>query len=127
VAFSADFPIIQGDETRLRQVLDNLIGNAIKYSPSGGEIAVEGAFDDESVRVSVSDQGIGLSAEEQARLFERFYRVDSTLSRKTQGTGLGLYLARAIVEAHGGTIRVESEPGHGSTFTFTIPRQQPPP
>ena len=127
IAFPPDFPIIQGDETRLRQVIDNLIGNAIKYSPNGGKIAVVGSFDDDAVQVAVSDQGIGLSSDEQERLFERFYRVDSTLSRKTQGTGLGLYLARAIIEAHGGTIRVESELGHGATFTFSIPRRQIPP
>lgn len=124
VEFPEGFPSVQGDETRLRQVIDNLISNAIKYSPKGGKIAIRGTFDDQTVTVSVSDQGVGLPLDEQARIFERFYRVDDTLSRKTQGTGLGLYLSRAVVEAHGGTIHVESEPGRGSTFTFTIPREQ---
>ncbi len=122
--FSPDFPTIHGDEARLRQVLDNLLSNAVKYSPRGGNITVRGSYDEQSVRISVSDQGVGLPQDEQDRIFERFYRVESTLSRSTQGTGLGLYLARAIVEAHGGSISVESEPGKGSTFTFTLPREQ---
>ncbi len=124
VEFPPDFPSVQGDETRLRQVIDNLISNAIKYSPKGGAITIRGTFDDQSVTLSVSDQGVGLPPDEQARIFERFYRVEDTLSRKTQGTGLGLYLSRAVAEAHGGTISVSSEPAHGSTFTFSIPREQ---
>jgi PAS domain S-box-containing protein len=124
VDFPPDFPTIHGDEVRLRQVLDNLLSNAIKYSPRGGNISVHGVYDDQSVSVSISDQGVGLPQDEQDRIFERFYRVESTLSRSTQGTGLGLYLARAIVEAHGGTIGVQSEPGKGSTFTFSLPREQ---
>ncbi|MHB8628010.1 MAG: ATP-binding protein [Aggregatilineales bacterium] len=124
VDFPPDFPTIHGDEARLRQVFDNLLGNAVKYSPRGGNITVRGVYDDQIVSVSVSDQGVGLPLDEQDRIFERFYRVESTLSRSTQGTGLGLYLAHAIIEAHGGTIRVQSEPGKGSTFTFTLPREQ---
>jgi signal transduction histidine kinase len=121
--FPPKFPVVRGDEQRLRQVLDNLISNAIKYSPEGGVIEVGGMNDGASVTVYVRDQGVGLSEQDQERVFERFYRVDSALSRKTQGTGLGLFLARAIVEAHGGKMRVESEPGHGSTFYFTLPQQ----
>ncbi len=120
--FPEKFPCIQGDETRLRQVLDNLVSNAVKYSPKGGEVRISGTFDDRSVTVSVTDNGVGLPEDEQERIFERFYRVDSALSRKTQGTGLGLYLARAVIEAHGGTISVKSQPGKGSTFWFTLPR-----
>lgn len=123
VDFSEDFPIIQGDETRLRQVIDNLINNAIKYSPKGGEVRITGRFGENTVTLEVSDQGVGLAADEQERIFERFYRVDDALSRKTQGTGLGLYLARAVVEAHGGHIAVESQPGKGSTFRITLPRE----
>ncbi len=122
--FPKPFPIVQGDETRLRQVLDNLIANAIKYSPEGGEILIRGRFDDQNVTISVRDSGVGLSKADQTRIFERFYRVDDALSRRTQGTGLGLYLARAVVEAHGGTISAQSEPGKGSNFTFTLPREQ---
>ena len=121
--FPPKFLVVRGDEQRLRQVLDNLISNAIKYSPEGGVIEVGGMNDGASVTVYVRDQGVGLSEQDQERVFERFYRVDSALSRKTQGTGLGLFLARAIVEAHGGKMRVESEPGHGSTFYFTLPQQ----
>jgi PAS domain S-box-containing protein len=121
--FPPDFPTIQGDEVRLRQTLDNLIGNAIKYSPDGGCIEVGGGMDDHTVCVYVRDQGVGLSERDQERIFDRFYRVDGALSRRTQGTGLGLYLAKAIVEAHGGTMRVESKPGQGSTFYFTLPQQ----
>ncbi len=120
--FPADFPMIQGDEVRLRQVLDNLISNAIKYSPNGGLIEVGGEADDETVTVYVRDEGIGLSEAEQNRIFERFYRVDDTLRRTTQGAGLGLYLAKTIITAHNGTLRVKSKPGRGSTFYFTIPQ-----
>ncbi len=121
--FPPDFPVIQGDEQRLRQVLDNLLSNGIKYSPDGGEIEVGGIVDDHNVTVYVRDHGVGLTESDRERIFERFYRVDGTLSRRTQGTGLGLFLARSIVEAHGGTMRVESQPGQGSTFFFTLPQQ----
>jgi PAS domain S-box-containing protein len=120
--FPPDFPSIPGDEVRLRQVLDNLISNAIKYSPEGGLIEVGGSMDKVSVTCYVRDQGVGLSESDQERVFDRFYRVDGALSRKTQGTGLGLYLAKAIIEAHGGTMGVQSQPGQGSTFTFTLPQ-----
>jgi PAS domain S-box-containing protein len=120
--FPSGFPNIQGDEVRLRQVLDNLVSNAIKYSPSGGAIEVGGEFNDEQVTVYVRDEGVGISEQEQAHLFERFYRVDSALSRKTKGAGLGLYLAKAIVEAHHGSIGVTSKPKVGSKFYFTLPR-----
>ena len=118
--FPPDFPVIHGDEQRLRQVLDNLLSNAIKYSPEGGLIEVGGMVDDTTVTVYVRDQGVGLRESDQERVFERFYRVDGALSRKTQGTGLGLFLAEAIVEAHGGKMRVDSQPGQGSTFYFTL-------
>jgi signal transduction histidine kinase len=120
--FPDDFPMIQGDGVRLRQVIDNLISNAIKYSPNGGMIEVGGEADDETVTVYVRDEGIGLSESEQTHIFERFYRVDDTLRRKTQGAGLGLYLAKTIITAHNGTLRVKSKPGRGSTFYFTIPQ-----
>lgn len=120
--FPKDFPCIQGDEVRLRQVIDNLVNNAIKYSPNKGEIQIKGQFDDRSVTITVADQGVGIPRDEQDRIFERFYRVDDALSRQTQGTGLGLYLARAIIEAHGGSISVDSQPGKGSTFRFTLPK-----
>ena len=122
VSFPPDFPTVQGDETRLRQVIDNLVGNAIKYAPQGGEVRISGKFDEHSVTLSVKDQGVGVPLDEQERIFERFYRVDGALTRKTQGTGLGLFLARAVIEAHHGKIWVESQPGKGATFSFTLPR-----
>jgi signal transduction histidine kinase len=106
--FPPDFPAIRGDEVRLRQVIDNLLSNAVKYSPNGGVIEVGGVYDDKTVTIYVRDQGVGISEGEQERIFDRFYRVDGKLSRKTQGTGLGLYLQKANVDAHRGTIRVES-------------------
>jgi len=120
--FPEDYPMIHADEVRLRQVIDNLVSNAIKYSPSGGEITVGGRYMDEEVTLFVRDEGVGMTEAEQENLFQRFYRVDNALSRKTEGTGLGLYLSRAIVEAHGGSIHVESKPNHGSTFFVTLPR-----
>jgi len=120
--FPKDLPLVRGDEARLRQVLDNLINNAIKYSPEGGEIRIVGSYDSQYVTIAVSDQGVGIPLDEQDHIFERFYRIDDALSRQTQGTGLGLYLAQAVVKAHGGQISVESQPGQGSTFRFTLPR-----
>ncbi len=119
--FPPNFPAVEGDEVRLRQVIDNLIGNAIKYSPDGGMIEVGGHCDGDRVTIYVRDPGVGLSERDRERVFERFYRVDGALSRKTQGTGLGLFLAKAIVEAHGGQIGVDSQLGHGSTFYFSLP------
>ncbi len=122
VEFPDDFPIIRGDRVRLRQVLDNLISNAIKYSPDGGEIRIRGSFDDEWVQVDVSDEGIGLPPDQIDRVFERFYRVESSLTQTTKGTGLGLYLAHAVVQAHNGKIWARNNPGKGATFSFVLPR-----
>jgi PAS domain S-box-containing protein len=121
--FPANFPPVQGDTERLRQVLGNLISNAIKYSPERGKITVSGRSDDKQVYVAVSDQGIGIPAGERDRIFDRFYRVESALSRRTQGAGLGLYLVKSVIEAHGGRIWVSSTPGQGSTFVFALPRE----
>jgi PAS domain S-box-containing protein len=119
--FPPDFPVIQGDEGRLRRVLDNLLSNAVKYSPEGGHIEVGGRADTHTVTVYVQDEGVGISITEQEHIFDRFYRVDGPLSRKTQGTGLGLYLSKAIIDAHNGHLGVESYPGEGSRFYFTLP------
>jgi PAS domain S-box-containing protein len=124
VDFPEDFPVIQGDDRRLGQVLSNLLNNAIKYSPKGGKISVGGRVIEDGVEVYVSDEGIGLTEEKQGLIFDRFYRVDNALSRETQGAGLGLYIVRSIVESHGGRIRVQSEPGVGTTFTFSLPLSQ---
>jgi PAS domain S-box-containing protein len=122
LAFPPDFPPVFADEERISQVLYNLLNNAVKYSPRGGTIRVGGQALDREVLVYVSDEGIGIPKEEQDHLFQRFYRVDSGLRRQTPGVGLGLYLSRAIIEAHGGRIWVESEAGKGATFYFTLPR-----
>ncbi len=123
--FSDDFPPVHADYERTRQVLENLISNAVKYSPDGGVIRIAGRVADDHAIVAVSDQGIGIPPEEQTKLFRRFYRVDNRLQRETQGAGLGLFLARAIVEAQGGRIWVESQPGRGARFSFTLPLATP--
>ncbi len=119
--FAADFPPLLADEERLQQVFYNLISNAIKYSPQGGTIRVGGRVRGDFVELFVSDQGQGIPLDRQSRLFEPFYRVDSGLGRRTQGVGLGLFLVKAIVEGHGGHVWVQSAPGKGSTFYFTLP------
>jgi signal transduction histidine kinase len=127
VDFPPDFPTVFGDERRLTQVLNNLVGNAIKYSPDGGLIRISGAVYPEHVTVSVCDEGIGIPSREAHRIFQKFSRLDNALSRKTEGTGLGLYLSKAIIEAHRGRIwfqaNSEVTPGaSGTTFTFSLPR-----
>jgi signal transduction histidine kinase len=117
---------VPADEERIRQVLSNLVGNAIKYSPEGGTIRVGGWYDDQEVTVYVADEGIGIPRGEEERVFEPFHRVDSSLRRRTQGAGLGLYLVKALVEAHGGRVWVRSEEGKGATFFFTLPRNSIP-
>ena len=122
LSFPDDFPLIQGDEARLRQVVDNLLTNAIKYSLAGKTITVGGRYSEKSVTVFVRDEGAGIPKREIDKVFDRFYRIDDNLTRRAQGTGLGLYLAKTIVEAHGGEITVKSQIGSGSTFYFTLPR-----
>ena len=125
LAFPDSFPIVPGDERRLTQVFNNLVSNAIKYSPKGGIIQMSGAVHDDYVTVSVKDHGIGIPPHERDRIFQKFSRLDNALSRKTEGTGLGLYLAKAIVEAHGGKIWFSSKgEDQGTTFTFSLPRRQ---
>ena len=114
-------PQVLADPRRIRQVLRNLVENAVKYSPGGGDIVISARARPDQVEVSVSDQGIGIEAEDLDRIFDRFYQVDSASTRKVGGSGLGLSICKAIVEAHGGQIWVESEPEVGSTFHFTLP------
>jgi len=120
--FPSDFPAVQADIERLRQVLTNLLSNAIKYSPRGGLIRTGGWADDDWVYIAVADEGIGIPRSEQERIFERFYRAESPLTRRTEGAGLGLYLCKEVIEAHGGKIWVQSEPGRGAKFIFKLPR-----
>ncbi|MCO5185221.1 MAG: ATP-binding protein [Anaerolineae bacterium] len=123
VHFPDDFPVVPGDEKRLTQVLNNLLSNAIKYSPDGGDIVISGSALPEYVTVSVRDGGIGIPEHEKHRIFQKFSRLDNALSRKTEGTGLGLYLTKAIVEAHHGCIWfIDNGDEPGTTFTFSLPR-----
>jgi signal transduction histidine kinase len=112
--------LVSGDSDRLGQVLDNLLGNAIKYAPPGGDIVVRVEATGDQARLSVADQGPGIPADALPRLFERFYRGQHTAG--DPGLGLGLYISRMLVEAHGGAIRAASRPGAGSIFTVTLPR-----
>jgi signal transduction histidine kinase len=118
-----DFPLVQGDPQRLEQVMDNLVSNAIKYSPHGGVIDIRGKSNAAEVVITVSDEGVGIPLDEQERIFDRFYRVESPETRAVSGTGLGLYITRAIVEAHGGRCWVSSIPGRGATFFVALPRE----
>jgi PAS domain S-box-containing protein len=122
IEFPADFPIIMGDETRLAQVLSNLVSNAIKYSPEGREIRISGETRPDQVIVCVSDQGPGIDAGDIPHVFERFYRSNSA-ARNTKGTGLGLFLAKAVVEAHGGKIWVDPAYKDGARMCFSLPRE----
>lgn len=117
-----DAGTIQADDVKLKQIMFNLLSNAVKFTPDGGAIAVRASQESGSMVVSVSDTGIGIRPGDFERVFGAFEQVDSSHSRRQQGTGLGLALTRRLVELHGGRIRVESDgPGKGSTFTFTIP------
>jgi signal transduction histidine kinase len=120
VDMPADLPRGRGDERRLTQVLMNLVSNAIKFTEAGS-VSIRAKVEDGSFVVTVSDTGVGIAAEDQERVFEEFQQVDSSSTRKKGGTGLGLAIARRIVELHGGRIWVESTPGQGSTFAFTLP------
>lgn len=116
-----DVPAVRGDPDRIRQVLLNLLSNAAQYSQDGTVIAVRVArVDGAAVEVSVSDEGIGLDEHEIEQLFTKFVKIRKPLWVKG-GTGLGLYITKGIVEAHGGRIRVEARKGEGSTFSFTLP------
>ena len=112
---------LMGDAESLRQVFRNLIENALKHTPAGGRVSVAANHIWQEIAVSVSDTGVGIPPEHQPYLFERFYRVDSARARDTGGYGLGLAICRSIVQAHGGQIAVDSQPGAGSTFTVTLP------
>jgi signal transduction histidine kinase len=111
---------IRGDERKVKQVLLNLLSNALKFTPDGGRVNVQAMLHDANVEVSVSDTGVGIAPADQEAIFEEFRQV-GTAAKKVEGTGLGLTLSRKFIELHGGRIWVESQLGTGSTFTFTIP------
>lgn len=116
-----EIPPLTADKERIEQVLINLISNAVKYTPEGGRIDIAASCAEEKITVRVSDNGIGVPEEDLAHIFERFYRVEKSRTSETGGTGLGLAIARELIEAHGGTIRLESKLGEGSTVTVTLP------
>ena len=122
-SFGAELPVMQADGARLRQVLLNLISNAVKFTPEGGEVTIAVSRAGKGVRIAVSDTGIGMSPSQIPRALERFGQIESTLARKYQGTGLGLPLAKRLVELHGGTLEIESEVGVGTTVTVWLPEQ----
>ena len=115
-------PPLKCDPPKLKQVLVNLVENAIKYSPEGGRIEVRIADTPDRLRIDVQDEGLGIPPSEQARIFEKFYRLDAEMTRGVGGSGLGLYISREIVEQMGGLLSVRSRRGSGSTFTVTLPR-----
>jgi signal transduction histidine kinase len=116
-----DLPQLRADRAKLRRVLVNLLSNALKFTPKGGRIIVGAAREGSFVRVSVSDTGVGIAVEDLRDIFDKYAQARSRATRSEKGTGLGLYITRQLVELHGGKIGVQSEPGKGSTFYFTIP------
>jgi signal transduction histidine kinase len=121
-----DLPMAFADSQELALALNHLLDNAVKFTPAGGSVAVRGAAVTDAggrpaVEITVQDTGIGIPPEEQQKVFERFYQIDSSMTRQYGGVGIGLAVVKQVVEAHGSTIRLESEPGKGSTFRFTLP------
>lgn len=117
-----NMPLALGDQEKVTRILTNLVDNALNYTPAGGTVTVHAYADDNNIYIGVADTGIGIAKEHQAKIFERFYRAESETVQLVSGTGLGLAIVKSLVEMHGGTINVESEPGKGSTFTFSIPQ-----
>lgn len=121
ISFPPNFPTVFADPVKIEEVLTNLLENAIKFSPKGKKITIKGKTSGGDVVVTIIDEGIGIPTNEQERIFEHFYRVDDASVKATQGIGLGLYICKATIKAHGGRMWVESEPGKGSSFSFTLP------
>ena len=124
VDFPERFPIIELDSFRIKQVIRNIIDNSIKYSPEGGLIVIRGEERLNDVVVSISDQGVGISQEDLIPLFEKYFRVKSSTGIHVPGTGLGLPVARTIVEKHKGRIWAESRVGEGTTLYFSLPKKR---
>jgi len=119
---------VHADRNRIRQLLLNLVTNAVKYTPAGGEISLGLETQPDAVVLTVADTGIGIAAGDLPHIFDRFWRADPARSRvgESPGTGLGLAITKWVAEAHGGTITVQSRPGRGTLFTVTLSRQGPP-
>jgi two-component system phosphate regulon sensor histidine kinase PhoR len=116
-----DLPKLEADESRLQEIIYNLLDNAVKYSQPGGRISLQAAVSGDRVRISVSDEGIGIRENDLPRIFERFYRADKARSRELGGTGLGLSIVKHIAQLHGGTAEAQSEPGKGTTISVLLP------
>jgi two-component system phosphate regulon sensor histidine kinase PhoR len=121
-----DLPKLEADESRLQEIIYNLLDNAVKYSQAGGAITLRAAVEGDQVRISVSDEGIGIRDSDLPRIFERFYRADKARSRELGGTGLGLSIVKHIAQLHGGTAQAQSEPGKGTTISVLLPMAQAP-
>ena len=121
---TANHSIIRGDALQLKQAMRNLVGNAIKYTPTAGSIQLSLEADEDTVIVHVKDSGYGISAEDLPFIFDRFYRANDVRIKNIEGNGLGLAIVKSIIEKHSGRISVESKPGKGSCFTITLPRVQ---
>ena len=122
----ADIPVsLRADKGRMFRTLENLLSNAIKFTPAGGDVRVSVSHADGVVRLEVADTGIGIAVADQERLFAKFFRTSAVADQHFPGTGLGLYIAQAIVEAHGGSITVRSEPGKGTSFSVVVPTAVP--
>jgi signal transduction histidine kinase len=113
---------IDADERRLKQLLYNLLSNALKFTPEGGEVRIDVRRQGDDIELLVSDTGVGISAEQHDKIFQSFYQIDSSLSKEVQGTGLGLAVVQQIAALHGGSVRLESEPGEGCTFFVLLPQ-----
>ena len=122
--FPGDLPHLQADESRLQEVIYNLLDNAVKYSQPGGTVSLRAEVVADRVRISVADQGVGIREADLPRIFERFYRADKARSRELGGTGLGLSIVKHIVQLHGGAVEAESEPGQGTTISVVLPVTQ---
>jgi two-component system NtrC family sensor kinase len=124
VILPEDLSVVDGNHTRLVQVMTNLLDNAIKYTPRGGSIKVSAGEDEDQITVYVTDTGVGIPASARPHIFDKFYRVQGPATREVEGVGLGLAAVKSIVERHGGQVFVESRVGHGSTFRFTLPKNK---
>lgn len=126
IGLDPKIPLLEADEDKIDQILTNLVNNAIKYSPKGGNVTVHGKMmSDELVQLAVTDEGMGIPKEQIGKMFQRFHRVDNRDTREIGGTGIGLFLVKSLVETHHGKIWIESEVGKGTTFFFTLPLKQP--
>jgi two-component system phosphate regulon sensor histidine kinase PhoR len=117
--------IVVGDDSKIQTVLDNLLENAVNYSPKGSRVSVEVSGRDKEVVISVIDEGIGIPATQLERIFERFHRVNASDDQEQYGYGLGLYISKRLIEMQGGSIWGESEVGRGSRFSFSLPKWSP--